>query len=455
MEERKVRKYDVVIIGGGPGGVTTALSARNTYPEKSILLIRREKTPLIPCGVPYVFHTLDVVEDDILPDKPLEKNGVELLVDEVAKVQDNKELILRSGERIKWDKLVLALGSKPFVPPLPGIDKKGVYFVKKEIDYLKELREEVEAARNIVILGGGFIGVEVADELLKKGKTVVLIEKLSSLLPLSMDAEFGIIVAEILKERGAEVVVGTSVKEIIGEENVCGVKLENGKQYPADVVIIAAGYRPNIELAQQMGLEVDPRYGIIVDEYMRTSMKDVFAVGDCVAKRNFLTGEFSKLMLASTATAQGRLVGSNLFDLKVIKEFIGTIGTFSTKIGDTAFGATGLTETQAKSMGIDYLTGVTEVLDRHPGKLPGASKIYIKLIYARYSHVLLGAQLKGGDSVGEWINMLTVMVQNKMTAMEIDTLQIGTHPLLTSSPIAYPVINATVDAIMKWYNKSG
>ena len=450
-----MRKYDVVIIGGGPGGVTTALSARNTYPEKSILLIRREKTPLIPCGVPYVFHTLDVVEDDILPDKPLEKNGVELLVDEVAKVQDNKELILRSGERIKWDKLVLALGSKPFVPPLPGIDKKGVYFVKKEIDYLKELREEVEAARNIVILGGGFIGVEVADELLKKGKTVVLIEKLSSLLPLSMDAEFGIIVAEILKERGAEVVVGTSVKEIIGEENVCGVKLENGKQYPADVVIIAAGYRPNIELAQQMGLEVDPRYGIIVDEYMRTSMKDVFAVGDCVAKRNFLTGEFSKLMLASTATAQGRLVGSNLFDLKVIKEFIGTIGTFSTKIGDTAFGATGLTETQAKSMGIDYLTGVTEVLDRHPGKLPGASKIYIKLIYARYSHVLLGAQLKGGDSVGEWINMLTVMVQNKMTAMEIDTLQIGTHPLLTSSPIAYPVINATVDAIMKWYNKSG
>ncbi len=445
-----MKSYDVIIIGGGPGGVTTALSARNTYPEKSILLVRREETPLIPCGIPYTLHTLSSVEDDILPDKPLENNNIDILVDEAVDIKD-KTVVLKNNGEIRWEKLVLAVGSKPFTPPIPGVDKKGVYTVTKNIDELRELRRRVEEAESIVIIGGGFIGVEVADELLKKDKKVLLVEKLPSLLPLSMDKEFGEKVEEILRGRGAEVLVDATVKEFKGGETIEGIKLEDGREYPVDLVILAVGYRPNIELAQRIGLEVDPRYGIIVDEYLRTSKRDIFAVGDCTAKRSFLTGEKSKLMLASTAMAQGRLVGSNLFDVKVIKEFIGTIGTFSTKVGDTAFGATGLTEEQAKRRGIDYTVGVNEGVDRHPGKLPGANKVYIKLLYARYSHILLGAQIMGGESIGEWINMLSVMVQNRMTDMEIDTLQIGTHPLLTSSPIAYPVINATVDAIMKWF----
>ncbi|MHA1735179.1 MAG: pyridine nucleotide-disulfide oxidoreductase, partial [Candidatus Thorarchaeota archaeon] len=113
----------------------------------------------------------------------------------------------------------------------------------------------------------------------------------------------------------------------------------------------------------------------------------------------------------------------------------------------------GLTEDMAKAAGIDYVVGTHEVPDRHPGKLPGASKIYMKLIFARYSHQLLGAQIRGGDSVGELINLLSVMVQNRMTDLEIDALQIGTHPLLTASPLSYPVISATVNAIIKWYYK--
>ncbi len=444
-------KFDVVIVGGGPGGFTAALSARNAYPDKSIALIRKEKIALIPCGIPYTLHTLEKVEDDILPDKPLEANKIEIIIDEVIDVKD-KRLTLKSGKEIEFDKLVLAIGSSPFVLPIPGVDKKGVYYVKKEIDYLKELREKVEESTNIVIIGGGFIGVEVADEILKKkDKKVVLIEKLPSLLPLSMDKEFGDMVIEILKERGAEIIVGQSVKEIKGNDKVEKVVLEDGRTLPADLVIIAVGYRPNIELAQKIGLDVNPRFGIIVDEYMRTSQKDIFAVGDCVAKRSFFSGELSKLMLASSAMAQGRLAGSNLFTVKAIKEFPGTLSTFSTKVGDVSFGATGLTEFQAKSFGVDYVVGTAETVDRHPGKLPGASKIYVKLIYARCSHILLGAQIRGGDSVGEMINMLSVMIQKRMTDIEIDTLQIGTHPLLTSSPIAYPVINATVNAIMKWY----
>ncbi len=445
-----MERYDVIIVGGGPGGLTAALSAKNAYPKKKVLLIRREPTALIPCGIPYIFHSLAKIEDDILPNAPLEKNGIDYWIDTVVDVQ-GKKAILASGKEVEFDKLILATGSTPAVPPIAGLDKKGVYFIKKDMEYLRGVKAALQKAQRVVIIGGGFIGVEVADELLKAGKSLILVERLEHLLPFSLDPEFSEMLEDDLRARGVELHLGISVQEVMGEGKAESVLLTDGTKIACDAVIVSAGYRPNVELAQKMGLEVDPHYGIIIDEYMRTSMKDVFAVGDCAAKRHFMTGDYSNVMLASTAMAQGRLVGSNLFDVKVIKSCMGSLGTFSTKVGDLAFGVTGMTETQAKALGVDYVVGRSAAVDRHPGKLPGVSKVEMKLIYARYSHVLLGAQVKGGDSVGELINMLAVMIQNHMTDMEIDTLQIGTHPLLTASPIVYPVITATVNAIMQWY----
>ena len=156
-------------------------------------------------------------------------------------------------------------------------------------------------------------------------------------------------------------------------------------------------------------------------------------------------------MLASTAMSEGRLVGTNLFEIKAIRKFIGVLGSFSTKIGQTAFGTSGLTEENAQKMKLDYVTGEAATVDRHPGKLPGASKVHLKLVFARHSHTILGAQMTGGDSVGELVNLFSVMILNRMTDMDIDNLQIGTHPMLTASPVVYPVIAATVEAIKKWY----
>jgi len=182
---------------------------------------------------------------------------------------------------------------------------------------------------------------------------------------------------------------------------------------------------------------------------MRTSDSDIFAVGDCVCKRSCYTNQYRQIMLASTAMSQGRLAGSNLFSINVMKSFPGTLGSFATHIGNISLGVTGLTETKAKEMGIEYVVGRSETVNRHPAKLPGASKVITKLLFARYSQVLIGAQMIGGESVGECINMLSVMIQKRMTDMEIDTLQIGSHPLLTPSPIANNVITATVDAILQ------
>lgn len=445
-----MQKYDVIIIGGGAAGVTCVISAHNTYPDKSIALIRKEKIALIPCGIPYIVHSLNSVEEDILPDELITKTGADLIIDEVVG-KDGKTLKLKSGKEVAYDKLVIATGSLPILPPIQGIDKQGVFSVKKDYTYLVNMKKYAEKCNKIVIIGGGYIGVEMADEFLKEGKKVTIVEMLDRLLPTTMDREFGDKAMEILESAGAEVIVAHKVNAILGNDKASGIVLDDKRELEAEMVIVSAGARPNVTLASNFGLAVHPRNGIWVNEYLRTFDKDIFAIGDCAAKYDFFTGEFSNILLASTAMAEGRLVGSNLFEIKVMRKFIGILGSFSTKIGGTAFGTSGLTEEKAKEMNMDYIVGNAVTADRHPGKLPGASKIYLKLVFSRYSHTILGAQIYGGDSIGEMVNMFSVMILNKMTDMDIDNLQIGTHPLLSASPIAYPAINASVDAIKKWY----
>jgi len=444
-----MKNYDVVIVGGGPAGVTCAISAKNTYPDKKMVLIRKESKPLIPCGIPYTLNTLKNIDDDLLPDNPLIANNVEITNAEVIGCS-NQNLLLSTGNEIHFEKLVIATGSVTVMPPIEGTEKSGVFLVEKKRDYLENLKSEISTTEKIIILGGGYIGVEVADELLDLQKDITIVEMKDALIP-TMDDEFGKKVETILLERGCKVITSKSIQKVLGNGKVSGVELNDGSVLSCDLLIVSCGYKPNLELAKKINLVVEEGKGILVDDYLRTSEKNIFAIGDCAAKYDYFTGEFSNVMLASTAMAEGRLVGSNLFSIKVIRKYQGVLGTFSTKIGNTVFAVCGITEKRAKEKSLDYTMGISTAIDRHPIKIPGATEVTVKLIFSTYSHTLLGAQIMGGDSVGEMINMISVMILNKMTDMDIDTLQIGTHPLLTASPIAYPVINATVDAIKKWY----
>jgi NADPH-dependent 2,4-dienoyl-CoA reductase/sulfur reductase-like enzyme len=268
-----------------------------------------------------------------------------------------------------------------------------------------------------------------------------------------MDVEFGEMALDIVNELCGEAILGQSVKKIEGQEKVERVILENGDTFDVDAVIINAGLKPNVALAKDVGLLVD-EHGINVDENMRTSGKDIYAIGDCAATRCFFSGDYTSAMHTSTSLAQARLAGANLFEMKMRKGFSGSLMAFSSKLGNGAFGTTGLTEKRASELGIDYYIGKNLIMDRNAVRLKGMERVFLKMLYQKNTNVLIGAQIKGGQAVAELVNFFTTIIQQRMTREEIDSLQIDTHPLLSSAPINFPAISATANAMLDWFKKA-
>ena len=211
------------------------------------------------------------------------------------------------------------------------------------------------------------------------------------------------------------------------------------------MVILGIGAVSNIGLAQEIGLEIGPARGIMVNRYMQTSDPNIFACGDCTEKVSFFDGKPSTLKLASIATMEARIAGANLFASSRLN--MGVIGVFSTTLGDSAFAAAGLTERQAQKQGYNIIVGESEAINRHPGGMPGAENLKVKLVFEAGTQIILGGQICGAKSGGELINAISAFVHQRMTANDIATFQLGTHPALTASPIAYQLVNAAEIAI--------
>ncbi len=444
-------KYDAIIIGGNPAGASVASALKQTYKEKSVLVIRKEKDALIPCGIPYALGSLPSVDADIKPVGGLIKKGIEFSYDEVLSVNaDEKTLKTANGNTYSYSKLVFATGSNPFVPPIPGADLDGIVTIKKDTEYIRSIRDDLRSTKNLVVIGAGFIGVEVCDELVKIAENVTLIEAEDSILPLAFDKDMSVPIEEKLSDHGVSIMKSAMVSHLGGSDGkLTHIDLADGTSLPADKVILSIGYRPNTTLAEETGLLLGPTGGIWTDEYMRTSMEDIFAVGDCVEHRDYFSGKPSRLMLASTAAAEARVAGFNLFNLKIVRQCKGSIAIFSSSLNDISMGAAGLTEKQAKAEGFDIIQAYSEGVDRHPGKISDSSKVKIKGIFSRGSGVLLGAQIIGGKSTGEMINILGLAIQKSMTASELSIMQYGTQPLLTSGPGVYPIVLCAMDALEK------
>ncbi|HUT24849.1 MAG TPA: NAD(P)/FAD-dependent oxidoreductase, partial [Sumerlaeia bacterium] len=339
-----MKRADIVVIGGSAAGLTAAITAKRHYADKKVALIRKEKQVLIPCGIPYIFGTVGSPEKCLMPDEALSKNDIELLIDEVTELDRERGRVQTAkGETVAYDRLVLATGSLPSMPPIPGLQLGNVFPVFKDVAHLHGMQEALEGVSDLVIIGGGFIGVEFADECKKGFKAnVSIVEILPHCLMLAYDEEFCEHAERLLTERGITPVTGTTVNRVTGRSNVEGVELADGRALPAQAVIVSIGATGNVTLAKDAGLSLGPTGGIVVDRTMRTPDAQIFACGDCAEKMSFFGGRPSALKLASIATAEARIAGANLYGTR--RENIGTVGVWSTVIGDTAFATAGLTE---------------------------------------------------------------------------------------------------------------
>jgi len=446
-----VKRADVVIVGGSAAGPVAGITVRRQYKDKSVILIRKEEQAkvMVPCGIPYIFGTVGSPDKNVIPDALLSNNGIELIIDEAVDIDRvAKTVKTAKGESVSYGKLILAIGSLPSRPPIPGMQLKNVFPVWKEAAYLANVLSAIQKAKDVVVIGGGFIGAETADECKKIGHcNVTIVEMLPHCLMLALDTEFAAKAEAKLKERGINIITDNGVKAILGDGQVREVELRNGDKLKADVVIVGIGAVPNNELAKKAGLKIGELGGIWVDSCQKTSDENIFAVGDCAEKTSFFTGRPSAVRLASVATNEARIAGANIEAPR--RKNPGVIGVFATAFGDYAVASAGLTEKAATDAGYDVVSTEASAPDRHPGCIPDASEIKVKLIFDRKTQKLLGGEISGGTSTAELTNVIAMAIQNGLTAEDVALFQMGTHPLLTASPIAYPLVNAAEMALTK------
>ncbi len=448
-----MKNYDVIIIGGGPSGTITGITAQKQNPDQSFLMIKEEEKGLVPCGIPYVFHDLDDISQNKMGPAPFINVGGEVLIDRVTDVDINTKILhTESGNEIAFGKLIFATGSIPIVPRfIKGYDLENVENILKSYNYIASLKEKILSAKNIVVVGGGFIGAEVAEQIAKNAdKNVTIVEMGDHCLGQAFSPDFAVLADENLKKIGVNVLTGNTVEELLGNHGkVEAVKLKSGEIIEADMVISAIGYRPNTDLAKKIGLQITSNKTIRVDRFMRTSIEDIYAVGDCSQTIGFITGRTDNIMLASTATAEARVLGYNLSKIGILRTFSGTLSVFSTELNGFAFASAGAIEQSAEKANVEYVTGSFKDMDRHPGTLPGAKELRIKIIVSPLNGEIIGGEIYGGKSIGEMINIIALAIQKYITVYELVSFQVGTHPLLTTAPTKYSLIKACEDAISK------
>lgn len=445
----KIHNVDILIIGGGPTGYAAAFYAKQMYKDAKVVMIRREDFSIIPCAIPYIFYTFKDPTKCIAHDHPLEELGVEIFINEVKSINSsNRIALLDDGTEINYKRLILATGSIPSKLGIPGEEGENIYYIYKDFKYLKKLFDAVKEIDRVTIIGGGIAGVEIGEEIAKLGKKVTIVEILPHCLQLNFDVDYCEIAENELKKIGITIKTNTKVIEFVKEGNrVKAIKLSNGEVIDTDLVIITVGLRPNTELAKAMGIQVNDRGFIIVDSYMRTNLPDVFAIGDCAEKRDFLTNKPVPAMLSSIGCMEAKIAVCNLMRLRFRKE--GVVPTLITKIGDHYMSSTGYTEWRARNEGLDVNVEIQEVHNKHPAVFPDTQKIKLKLIVLKDTGQIIGAQIISRNNIADLTNMISVLISKGFTIEDLISLQIGTQPLSTPPPITYPVRYTALRFLMK------
>ncbi len=415
----------VIVIGGVSAGMSAATKIKREQPDAKIAVYEQgDYLSYAACGLPYYVSN---VNDDytrmlIRSADDFEKAGIPCFLNhEVLKVDTQSKSVtirnLKTDEIFedKYDKLMIASGASSFVPNIDGINLEGIYILKTINDGLR-MKEDLtkDDIKNVVVVGGGFIGIEVVEAMREIGKNVTTVEMADRILT-TFDEEISDIATEELVRNNVTVSLGERLLRIEGEKRVKRVVTDKGT-YEADAVILALGIRPNTGFLSETDVELARNGAIIVDRYMKTNVKDVFAAGDCALVYNYAKDANAHIPLGTTASKSGRIAGANIAGEEM--EYIGALGSSCIKVFDLELARTGLSESDAVAMGLDYKTVFVKSIDRaryYPNKTP----IWIKLIYENDTKKILGAHAAGAKGVVLRIDIFAVAIQMDMTTTKL------------------------------------
>ena len=414
----------ILIIGGVAAGTKTAAKLKREDRSAEVTVITKDRDiSYAGCGLPYYVGGLIENREELIVNTPAKYaglTGVEVKTgkEAIALCADKKEVIVKdvetgAEEAYGYDKLVLTVGASPAKLPIEGTDLSGVFQMRTPDD-AENIRSYVEEnqVKKAVVIGAGFIGLEVAENLKAKGVQVTVIDFASQILPNIVDAEVAVYAKKHLLKEGIRVITGTKADAIMGNDHVTGVKTSAGL-LRCELLIMAAGIRPNTDFLQDSGLEMF-KGTILVDKTMKTNLEDVYAAGDCVMVTNRITGKPQWSPMGSSANLEGRTLAQVLTGTK--KEYPGVLGTGVVKLPNLNIGRTGLTEEQAKNAGYDVVTVVAPTDDK-AHYYPDAGFFITKLIADRESHKLLGVQVLGNGAVDKMVD-IAVMGINMGAVLE-------------------------------------
>lgn len=437
----------IVIIGAGAAGASAAARARKLRPEVEITMI--DKGSFIthaPCGIPYYVEGAVKDAEELAVYKPEEfarDRGITVLTNtEVTSIDiDKRNARIRgsTGESsLAWDKLIIATGAKPVIPKMPGTELEGVLTVRLPHE-APILRREVEKAGAIAVVGGGYIGLEMAEAARALGKRVVIFEMAGHVFPTTFDGDMAQIVHEELRRNGVELRLGEKVVELKGSGGaVRGVTTEAGT-YEADRVLLAVGVRPDSEIAAEAGIKLTESRAIDVNEYMETNAEGVYAAGDAVETRNAVTGRRAYIALAPPANKMGQVAGANAAKGRVLK-FPGALGTAITKVFGLYVARTGLTEEQARAEGFKAIAAtITSRTTAH--YYPGGTKLTIKMVADEVSHRVLGVQVIGSEKlVAGYVDTAAALIWKSATIEDVFFSDLSYAP--PTAPVWHGLITA-------------
>jgi len=439
-----MKHSNVVIIGGGPAGRVIVHALHAAGSDLSITLVKDESVNVNRCAVPY----------GIAPDKPLGKYmipnelvtdfGAELILDRVEAIDPaGSAVTLAGGEMITCDHLVLATGARPLIPPIPGVEAGNITPVRSRDDLLM-LRDLAQRHRRAVIVGGGYIGVEVAVVLRKLGLDVTIIEMLPHVVQLTTEDEFIADIESDLTARGVKLLTGVRAEEFLTRDGaVSGVRLDDGTNIDADFAVLSIGVVPNVELAAGAGIETT-RLGVVTDDHLRTSAPNIYASGDCAEKRSFITGRPTRGEFGTNAVFMSKVVAANI--LGRAATFPGVLNANATATFDLSFGSAGLIEKATTMQGGSIVTGFSEVLDRYP-MMDHVAPIKTKLIFeAETSRLIGGSVLRRGHATAANVDFLSFAIQMGATIDDLLRYQYATHPELAARPSDNSFVFAARDA---------